>query len=73
MCTRDDRVQFVNFFKDRAPKFLGGPRRFDQALERIDLCVAARDTQRPVATVKTTYRPGVSLRSSRTADVQPPK
>lgn len=53
LCTKDDRAQFVNFFKDRAPKFLGGPRRYDQALERIDLCVAARDTQRPVAMVRT--------------------
>lgn len=54
LCTKDDRVLFVNFFKDRAPKFLGGPRRYEQALERIDLCIAARDMARPVASVVTT-------------------
>ncbi len=52
LCTKDDRVQFVNFFKDRAAKFLGGQRRYDQALERIDLCIAARDMARPVASVQ---------------------
>jgi alanyl aminopeptidase len=56
LCTRDDRAQFVNFYKDRAAKFLGGQRKYDQALERIDLCVAARDAQHPVATVRTASR-----------------
>jgi cytosol alanyl aminopeptidase len=56
LCTRDDRAQFVNFYKDRAAKFLGGQRKYDQALERIDLCVAARDAQHPVATVRTAAR-----------------
>lgn len=54
LCTKDDRVLFVSFFKDRAPKFLGGSRRYEQALERIDLCIAARDMARPVASVVTT-------------------
>jgi cytosol alanyl aminopeptidase len=54
LCTKDDRAMFVNFFKDRAPKFLGGQRRYEQALERIDLCIAARDMARPVASVVTT-------------------
>lgn len=53
LCTKDDRVLFVDFYKDRAAKFLGGSRRYEQALERIDLCIAARDAARPVARVQT--------------------
>jgi alanyl aminopeptidase len=43
LCTRDERELFVGFFKDRAPSILGGPRAYRQALERIDLCIAARN------------------------------
>jgi len=40
-CTREERDAFVGFFKDRAPAILGGPRHYRQALERVDLCIAA--------------------------------
>jgi len=43
LCTRDERELFFNFFKDRARKSPGGPRSFRQSLERIDLCIAARN------------------------------
>jgi len=42
LCTPAERDAFVGFFKDRAGQFLGGPRRYRQALERIDICVASR-------------------------------
>ena len=42
LCTASDLAAFRSFFKERAPKFNGGPRRYGQALERIELCVAAR-------------------------------
>ena len=42
LCTPRDRETFVAFFKDRAPRFEGGRRRYDEALESIDLCIAAR-------------------------------
>src|SRR5436190_3631107 len=41
-CTREERDDFVSFFKERAPAILGGPRHYRQALERMDLCIAAR-------------------------------
>jgi len=34
-----------NFFRDRAPKFAGGPRILAQTLERISLCAALRQNQ----------------------------
>jgi hypothetical protein len=43
LCTREERELFFGFFKDRARKVLGGPRQYRQALERIDLCLAARN------------------------------
>ena len=45
LCTREERELFAGFFKDRAANFLGGPRRYRQSLERIDLCIAARSPQ----------------------------
>jgi len=42
LCTPAERDAFVDFWKDRAGQFLGGPRRYRQALERIDICVASR-------------------------------
>jgi hypothetical protein len=47
LCTRDERELFFNFFKDHARKSPGGPRSFRQSLERIDLCIAARDHPGP--------------------------
>ena len=45
LCTREERELFVGFFKDRAAGILGGARAYRQALERIDLCIAARSQQ----------------------------
>lgn len=44
ICTPDERELFVGLFKDRAAKYLDGPRQYRQSLERIDLCLAARGT-----------------------------
>ena len=43
LCTREERELFVTFFKERAPAILGGARTYRQSLERIDLCIAARN------------------------------
>jgi len=42
-CTKPERERFAAFFKERAAQFLGGPRQYRQALERIDLCIAAHN------------------------------
>jgi len=42
LCRPPERSTFVNFFADRAPRFLGGAKRYAEALESIDLCIAAR-------------------------------
>ena len=52
LCTRTDREAFTRFFGERAAKLPGGERRYRQALERIELCVAAREAASPVATVR---------------------
>ena len=41
LCTREERALFVDFFKERVASLFGGPRAYQQALERIDICVAA--------------------------------
>jgi cytosol alanyl aminopeptidase len=41
LCTPEARATFVSFYRDRAPSFLGGAKRYAQALESIDLCIAA--------------------------------
>jgi hypothetical protein len=41
LCTRREQDLFAGFFRERAPRFEGGKRRYDEALETIDLCVAA--------------------------------
>jgi len=43
LCTREERELFGGFFKERARKLYGGPRQYQQSLERIDLCIAARN------------------------------
>jgi alanyl aminopeptidase len=43
LCTREERELFAGFFAERAKGLLGGPRQYQQALERIDLCIAARN------------------------------
>jgi alanyl aminopeptidase len=42
MCTREERAAFADFFKDRAARFQGGPKNYEQTLESIDICIAAR-------------------------------
>jgi len=42
LCTSSDREAFVATFRDRAPRYEGGRRSYDEALETIDLCIAAR-------------------------------
>ncbi len=42
LCRPAERSTFVGFFADRAPRFLGGAKLYDEALESIDLCIAAR-------------------------------
>jgi hypothetical protein len=40
LCTRRDRQDFVAFFQPRAEALRGGPRKYAQALESIDICIA---------------------------------
>ena len=42
LCTSADRDLFVGFFRSRVGRFLGGQRHYDEALEAIEICVAAR-------------------------------
>jgi len=44
-CDEPSRRAFVEFFQDRAPRFLGGPRNYAQVLEGIRLCEARRAAQ----------------------------
>ncbi|HET7364175.1 MAG TPA: M1 family metallopeptidase [Burkholderiales bacterium] len=43
LCTPEERELFAGFFKERARSLYGGPRQYQQSLERIDLCIAARN------------------------------
>src|SRR5262249_43523085 len=42
LCRPPERATFVAFFGERAPRFLGGAKRYAEALESVDLCIAAR-------------------------------
>jgi len=42
LCTPEERATFAEFFKDRAARLFGGPRRYEEALESIDICIAVR-------------------------------
>ncbi|PWU10067.1 MAG: peptidase M1 [Terriglobia bacterium] len=44
-CDEKSRTEFVSFFEQRARNFLGGPRTYAGALERIQLCEAQRAAQ----------------------------
>jgi len=46
-CSEAQRADVENFFRDRAPKYAGGPRILAQVLERIALCAAFKDRQQP--------------------------
>lgn len=56
LCTPRDREAFVATFSATAPRFQGGPFRYRQALESIDLCVA-RAAQEARSTEATKARP----------------
>lgn len=49
-CTTGERDAFAGFFRDRNTNYLGGPRAYAQAIERMDLCIAARGVPKIVAT-----------------------
>ena len=42
LCSVPARAAFADFFGERSARFLGGPKRYREALESIDLCIAAR-------------------------------
>jgi alanyl aminopeptidase len=42
LCTEMLREEFAQAFRERAPRYMTGEQRYAQALESIDLCVAAR-------------------------------
>ncbi len=42
LCRADERGAFASFLGERSRDFPGGSQRYVQALERIDLCIAAR-------------------------------
>ncbi len=44
-CSAADLAEVEDFFRDRAPKFAGGPRILAQVLERISLCAAFKQKQ----------------------------
>jgi aminopeptidase N len=48
-CDESHRADAEAFFKDRAPKWLGGPRALAQMLERAELCVARKKLYEPAA------------------------
>ena len=50
ICDESSRKEFVDFFEDRAKKFIGGPRNYAQALEGIKLCEAQKSAQGADAT-----------------------
>jgi hypothetical protein len=41
LCSAGDRAAFVDFFGERAPKLNGGTKKYRQALDTIDICVAS--------------------------------
>ena len=41
LCTAGDRAAFVDFFGERAPRLNGGAKKYRQALDSIDICVAS--------------------------------
>ncbi|MFZ5446417.1 MAG: M1 family metallopeptidase [Myxococcota bacterium] len=49
VCDEATKERAVKLLGARVPKFLGGQRNLDQALENVDLCIAWRARQRPSA------------------------
>jgi alanyl aminopeptidase len=46
-CTESGRSEVDAFFRERSPRYTGGPRVLAQALERIALCTAFKERQQP--------------------------
>jgi len=46
-CDEAHRADVEAFFKERAEKYVGGPRNLAQTLERISLCTASKEAQLP--------------------------
>jgi len=44
-CSEAQYADVENFFRERTPKYAGGPRILAQVLERIALCAAFKDRQ----------------------------
>jgi alanyl aminopeptidase len=44
-CSEAGRADVESFFRERAPRYAGGPRNLAQTLERIDLCAAFKEKQ----------------------------
>ena len=59
MCTAADRSDFETFARAHEAKIAGGKRIVDQTLEIIDMCIAARKREEPIATE---YLKGVGTR-----------
>ena len=47
LCDASVKPDAEAFFKDRMAQLPGGPRDYEQAMERLDLCVKQREAQRP--------------------------
>jgi hypothetical protein len=45
LCSEAERADVEQFFRERAPRYAGGPRLLAQTLERIALCVTFKDRQ----------------------------
>jgi len=45
LCSEAQRADMENFFRERAPKYGGGPRILAQTLERVSLCTALKQKQ----------------------------
>jgi alanyl aminopeptidase len=46
-CDVESRDELKSFLQPRVDKFVGAPRQLDQAIERIDLCIARKAAQAP--------------------------
>ena len=47
LCDEDKLKDFQSFFRERAPKLLGGPRVYENTLEGIQSCIAVKKAQTP--------------------------
>ena len=47
LCDDGRRAEVESFFKERAPRFTGGPRTLAQSLESMHLCSVYRSSQTP--------------------------